>query len=653
MTGPAFVGARPLIASLLLTPLLLAGLAGLWWYQVPGDKGLGVAEPADSELTLGPSAPSLELVGQIGGIGSGLAVQEPYAYVGVGPRLIVVDVSNPALPRPVGQSRPLSANVRRVVADGLYAFVAAAEGTLTVLDLSNPADPVIVASLHTPGSPQDLARASAYLYLAERPRAPGNQQESGGLLVIDVSDPKNPVEVGTFYQGKSVSAVAVSGQLGLVATTTPSGSEPFLRILDLRDPARPEEVASLDMQATISGVTAADHYAFVVVWVGRGGAQLRVIDLIDPSAPVEIGRAQSGLAACCVEASGTFAYVAGAGLQVFDVSSPSRPAMVGSFRVGQASGLRVIRTLTYVTHARGLEVINIGDPAAPVLAGSYGTLGYAEYLAVTGHYAYVAGEGPGLRILDISDPGQPLQVGSYATSGAVIGVAATDRYAYMNTRAVWDGKSFVGQGMYVLDISDPVRPRQVGYLDPQPGLYKEKDIYGLTAVRNYVYIAGHHPGLRVVDVTDPARPVEVGSMDAPGLVYNVAVAGHYALLAEERLIYRGEPLSPGGLRIADISDPTNPVDVGYYEAPGHRAAVAVSGDYAFLAGRNLRVLDISDPLHATELATFELPPTGAWDMAVRGEHVYVADASSGLWIWRVTGLDTGASYANPPTPIAP
>lgn len=468
-----------------------------------------------------------------------------------------------------------------------------------------------------------------------------------------MSDPKNPVEVGTFYQGKSVSRVALSGQLGLVATATPSGGEPFLRMLDLTAPTHPAELGSLDMQGTVTGLTAAGQHAFVLVSAGRAGAHLRVIDLIDPSAPVEIGRAQSGLAACCVEVSGPFAYVAGPGLQVFDISSPSRPARVGSFRVGQASGLRVIRTLTYVTHARGLEVINVGDPAVPVLAGSYRTLGYAEYLTVAGQYAYVAGEGPGLRILDVSDPAQPVQVGSYATAQAVIGVAATDMYAYVNMRAVWDGKSFVGQGMYVLDISDPVRPRQVGYLDPQPGLYKEKDIYGLAAAGNYVYIAGHHPGLRVVDVTDPATPVEVGAMDAPGLVYNVAVTGHYALLAEEQLIYRGEPLAPGGLRVADISDPTNPVDVGYYEAPGHRAAVAVSGDYAFLAGRNLRVLDISDPLHATELATFELPPTGAWDMAVRGEHVYVADASSGLWIWRVTGLETSASLAKPQPPIAP
>lgn len=146
MTVRAFLGARPLIVSLVLTSLLLAALAGLRWYQVPRDNGLEVAVPADSELTGDPFAPSLELVGQIGGIGSGLAVQGPYAYVGVGPRLIVVDVSNPALPWPVGQSRPLSANVRRIVADGLYAFVAAADGTLTVFDLSNPADPIIVAS---------------------------------------------------------------------------------------------------------------------------------------------------------------------------------------------------------------------------------------------------------------------------------------------------------------------------------------------------------------------------------------------------------------------------------------------------------------------------------------------------------------------------
>jgi hypothetical protein len=47
-----------------------------------------------------------QMVGQIGGPTSAVAVQGDYAYVGVGLRLIVLDVSDPAAPVEVGSTTP-------------------------------------------------------------------------------------------------------------------------------------------------------------------------------------------------------------------------------------------------------------------------------------------------------------------------------------------------------------------------------------------------------------------------------------------------------------------------------------------------------------------------------------------------------------------
>ncbi len=66
--------------------------AGSWGQQLARAGGLAL---------LGQN---VELVGQIGGRVQAVAVQGGYAYIGVGPRLVVVDVSNPAAPRKVGET---------------------------------------------------------------------------------------------------------------------------------------------------------------------------------------------------------------------------------------------------------------------------------------------------------------------------------------------------------------------------------------------------------------------------------------------------------------------------------------------------------------------------------------------------------------------
>ncbi len=47
-----------------------------------------------------------------------------------------------------------------------------------------------------------------------------------------------------------------------------------------------------------------------------------------------------------------------------------------------------------------------------------------------------------------------------------------------------------------------------------------------------------------------------------------------------------------GLQIVNVSNPENPEEVGQCNTPG--SDVAVSGDYAYVAGRVLRIVDISD-----------------------------------------------------------
>jgi len=92
----------------------------------------------------------IELVGQIGGPVFAVAVQGNYAYVGVGPRLIVLDVSDPAHLRMIGRTVKLLYAIHDIAVVGGYAYVAVGEsgtwlGGLWIIDVANPAAPTIVS----------------------------------------------------------------------------------------------------------------------------------------------------------------------------------------------------------------------------------------------------------------------------------------------------------------------------------------------------------------------------------------------------------------------------------------------------------------------------------------------------------------------------
>ncbi len=77
---------------------------------------------------------------QIGGATYAVAVQGNYAYIGVGPRLVVLGVSNPAGPTVIGRTEVLPGVVEDapgyaegVAVSGTYAYVADRDGGLIIL----------------------------------------------------------------------------------------------------------------------------------------------------------------------------------------------------------------------------------------------------------------------------------------------------------------------------------------------------------------------------------------------------------------------------------------------------------------------------------------------------------------------------------------
>jgi hypothetical protein len=118
------------------------------------------------------------------------AISGGVAYLANEFGLVIVDISDPFHPHERGfislsewpGGEILSASVGVVVENGL-AYVASEKAGIKIVDVSQPASPTLIGNCRFDGA-QDVVVAGNYAYVAS----------SSGLTVVDVSDPRNPVQ---------------------------------------------------------------------------------------------------------------------------------------------------------------------------------------------------------------------------------------------------------------------------------------------------------------------------------------------------------------------------------------------------------------------------------------------------------------------------
>lgn len=581
-----------------------------WNAQVLSAPSAGAQEPASD----------IELIRQLGGSTWDVVVEADRAYIGMGPRLVILDISQPENPTLVGKTNILSGVVESLAVSGGYAYVALDTAGLSVIDLSNPGEPSRVGSYSTSGGAQGIAVQDTTVYLTERPVWQGTQRVGGGLRLLSAADPTNPAELGFHDTPGYARDVVVRGDCAYIG----DGGDGGLRIVDITDPANPTEVGSLDsIDAGLDIVLVGDYAYIADGWMGG----LKRVDISDPSDPTSAGSYDTPGLAMGLAVHGDYAYV-GEGhsvVRVFDISTyPRLLARAGT--IGDANHIEVSDGHAFVAaRSGGLRVMNLSDPAQPVEVGSYNPLGGIWETASQEGYLYAAVTDIGLQVLDLSDNARPSPTGLYQAPAWVRDVAVSGEYAYVTA-------GHYNKGFNVVNVADPTAPYEMGsWCNPGNGS-------GLAASGDYAYIADGDSGLQVVDTTDPNAPVGISSVAMPNRALNVTVAGDYAYVADTE-----------GLRIVDVSSPSAPSRVSGYEMPDGLQDVEVSGDYAYAVGDALWVMNISNPLVPTEVSTLTLPSAGR-DAVLSGSRLYVADSSTGLRVINVSDPLRPAEAASYDTP---
>jgi hypothetical protein len=163
--------------------------------------------------------------------------------------------------------------------------------------------------------------------------------------------------------------------------------------------------------------------------------------------------------------------------------------------------------------------------------GNYATSSEAAGVFVSDNYAYVADRYGGILVVDISNPANLQKVGHCDVYAS--GIFISGSYAYVVERDlpyIIDNIYYV-HSFAVVDISDPLNPKKVGYLEIgylAPGGWAQS----IFASGSYVFLAAMKEGLVVIDVSDPTNPEEVCRYDTYGIASDVFVSGEYAYVAD-------------------------------------------------------------------------------------------------------------------------
>ncbi len=309
------------------------------------------------------------------------------------------------------------------------------------------------------------------------------------------------------------------------------------------------------------------------------------------------------------------------GLRIVDISDPMKSVVVGSLDVSSYNMKLYNDTLWIATYNNSVYSVDISLENSPVVLHSFPCRYRSMDVDVNNGYIYVADADSGLTVVDMNTDSIIYFKNINGTANRVI---VNGNYLYLFSKED-------SMGIVVFDISDPYNPNIVCYYDigggtvssliendslfviNSKGYLKGLDIsdvsniteflsyncdttlYDIGKELNYIYIAEYDAGVKIIDISDPSNLCEVGGYKVPySRVRNIRVIGNYAYVCGESNDALGQATyRPGIGYIVDISDRTKPIVVGQFSFSSTEEEIR--GNFAFFASvSRLNICDISD-----------------------------------------------------------
>ena len=557
------------------------------------------------------------------------------------------------------------------ISSSTYALVASStDDGIQIIDISTPAAPTAVSSV-TDGSTFDEldgARAITTVTINSSIYALVAAATDNGVQIIRISEPPasltNPLAVSsvtdntggftTLSSAGDITTVQI-GEFTYAIVATLQDASGGIQIIDITNPGNPSPVSAITVENTPSGVRLNGATDTATVKIGQSTYALvaavfddtvQVIDITNPADPTAVlaivdGRDDGvggtfdtlgGANSISVITMGQTPYALVAsnddhGVQIMDITNPAVPIAVASVR-DEVDGFDELRGANDITTVQigssvyalvtsfrdnGVQIIDITDIENPVAASSIngGAGGFADLSDINGistvkiggsTYALVtAGVNDIVQIIDISNPTRPTAVTSL-TDVTSDSASPFDNLDYPTdvTTVTIDGLTYaivagnISDGVQFINISDPTMPTAVssvtqGDIDNNGTTFNRLNgPVSLTTVQIdsslYVLVANNqgNVGVQLIRIAEdqpepapePVIPdvmfadsiiavssITDGSMDSAGNTFDT-IDNPYAVATVQigSSVYAlSTSFHDDGIQIIDITDPTNPL----------------------------------------------------------------------------------------------
>jgi hypothetical protein len=574
--------------------------------------------------------------------------------------LLILDKSTPTDVTYYGEYTKKA--IRSVDMDGTRAYIGYENGGIDIIDFSDQQD-IYKLNGYSSNNVKGLNKEGDYIYFVSTPPSGDARFE-----IIDISNPLSISALGsTTIDAYYARDVKIQGNFAYLACGFDG-----LVIVNITDPNNPIEMGKYETSYSNYGLAVTGDYVYM-----RDNTGIKILDVSNKSDPTLVNTFGSNWTSD-LEIDGDELYTSSEiAIVTYDISNKTGPSHL-STRVPPQDTRNIFYHNGYLgTTERysGFRLYDYSNPSFPSQADFVSSGGYTYRLAKKDNRVFLANYYGGLEIINVSDKSNPTSLASmgFADGTYYQGVDYTDNKLTMGYTApsIW--------GFKVFNITDTTVIDEVGE-DTNYRLKGEVKNYG-----NYSLVASGYNGLEIYNITDATNPTYItsildnGTLHITGLMikgdvvyvaernkgafimYNLSTIsspqhlGTYLTapsnhecdvhVTEDDIAYFVNP-EVNYIDIINVSDTTNPTHIDYiFDSLAFSCYSEANYLYVAQEADGFTIYDVDNLASITEVGSYNLTYATIKEIYAENGTIYAAAGEGGLAVFR---FDTDGDGINDP-----
>ncbi|GAB4316501.1 MAG: hypothetical protein Kow0074_04460 [Candidatus Zixiibacteriota bacterium] len=200
-----------------------------------------------------------------------------------------------------------------------------------------------------------------------------------------------------------------------------------------------------------------------------------------------------------------------------------------------------------------------------------------------------------------------------------------------------------GEGLSIIHLAAS-GPVEVAFVETAPGASDSKDV---KVYDHYAYLVNESGPIQIIDLTDPSNPVQVGTITPDG-------NGSHNCLVEGDYLYVVGNHGTGGLEIWSLADPESPVEVGDFQ-PFYYHDLDIRNDTIYacgIYGDGIDVINVANKAAPSLITRFNYTGSGAHnaELTEDGRYLFTGDeigsAGNHTRVWDVSDVGSISKVAD-------